>query len=337
VNRAVIEIPLSMAVGLVAFFALATAVIVINHSGYGVLVQFIWPLAINYMFIYSELSPRSIRRISTLMLAVWLISVAMSGSYSTTFFENAARSMRTEGYNPNTTAIVIASSCFFVEMGLTSAYRPRLTRLLLYVVSFMAIYVTRSRTSLISFAVTAVSGLLFRPLFKRSRGFSLTVALLIILVGTLFPIGYVIMFRNGLIAGDANVMGKSVFTGRQYIWMNMWEYLKANKGAFLWGTGYNIEFYGIGLFNVHNAYLQIFAQFGLPVLIIHLSYVLACVGRMFGRDGTLTDVQFTCYQVVLLTLLIGYTETIFSYMLTLLFGPVALGIGCREAVRRENT
>ncbi len=336
-GRNVIELSAQKLAALGGFFVLCLLAIRLNHSGNGVLIQFIWPLSVIFLFRYSDLSPRYAEWVSLMMLVVWLAAVLTSWTNSNAFFAMGALQKRPEGINPNTTAIVVASSCLLLEPFLTRFLSPFWIRSVTYVLSGFAIAATRSRTSLISFILVALLGVLFEKHVRQSRRLALTLMGLVVLVGILFPIVYVALFETGMISSAASVMGKSLLTGRQYIWLNVWEYLKYHKSAFLWGTGYNTDFYAAGSFNLHNAYLQIFAQFGLPVFLLYFSYLFHTVGGMYGSRGALTHLQFRCFQVILLTLAIGYGETILSYLPNLIFFAIVLGIGCRETDREDLT
>ena len=64
ISRTAIEFTAMKLIGSVIFFSLSAIAIVLNHSGFGVMLQFLWPLAIIFMFMYSDLSEKYLSRMS---------------------------------------------------------------------------------------------------------------------------------------------------------------------------------------------------------------------------------------------------------------------------------
>ena len=331
ISRTAIEFTAMKLIGSVIFFSLSAIAIVLNHSGFGVMLQFLWPLAIIFMFMYSDLSEKYLSRMSLLMLAAWLISIVASYRNITIFFVNAKKGIHTDGLNPNTVAIVIASTALFVQAYLERMPEIRWLKWFVALISIIGIYNTKSRTSLVAFLLVTALDMLFKHRLNDSRQHSVALTGAIIAIGVLFPIVYVFLFSGGMITTETTFMGKSLLTGRQYIWISLWGYIQKNPGAVLWGVGYNTDLYLGGTFNVHNAYLQLFAQYGLPIFVMYFSFLLYIVSSMFGTKDRINDLQFKCYQVILLTLCIGYGETILSFIPTIIFIALACGIGFREA------
>ena len=329
IYRLTIDIPINKVIGVIVFFAFCVVAIFMNHSGMGVLIKLIWPLSLIFVFKYTRLPERYTVRIGFLMMLAWLMAVY------TAFRDAKAISMILthitpyRGINPNTTAMVIASSCLFLEPFLAQFIDTKWHKFILYPVSLAALAKTLSRTSMIAFGMVILLELLLKRKIKKSKALGLSILFFIIAAGILFPIVYVYLFKQGIITETTAILGKNVFTGRQYIWISLWEYLKQHTDAFIWGTGYNTSFFlsSTDSFSLHNSYLQIFAQFGLPVLLVYIGYLFYLVNGMYDAKGRMTDLQFKCYQVVLLTLGIGTAEIILTYPPSILFFPLALGIG----------
>lgn len=322
----------SKTMGLAAFVAMSVAVILINHSGIGVLVIIFWPLSIIYMFKHSALSTRYINRINILISAGWLFSVIASFSYTAAYFENFEVASEQGGINPNTMAIVIASTCLFLELYIDNTSKSKFIKTMIYAMSCLALYRTRARTSLVAFVAILLLEFFFKKKFIKSRRASTFLVIAVIAAGIIFPFIYVSLYNTGIVTYDTIFLGKRVFTGRQYIWMNLWDYVQNNKGSYFWGVGYNTELYSAGTFNLHNAYLMIFAQYGIPFLGVYLWYLIHSVYSFFGNKKQISDLQFKCYQIVLFVLIVGFGETVLSYLPNMIFIAMAIGIGCREKV-----
>ncbi len=316
--------------GMVVFIGMNIAAILVNESGIGVIIQFIWPLCIIYMFKNFHLPDAYIDRINVLMTAGWLLSIIGSMSYTDTYFEAFEKNIEVEGINPNTMAIIIVTTCLFLGLYIDGKSKSRFWKIFVYFVSFSALYRTRARTSLVAFWAILIVELILKKKIEKSKKLALLLVGLIIAAGIIFAFIYVVLFAKGIITYDTLFLGKRVFTGRQYIWANLWDYLQKSPSAFIWGVGYNTELYSRGTFNLHNAYLMVFAQYGLPTFVVYLAYIFSSAAGMYGQSGRISDLQFKCYQILLYVLIVGFGETVLSYLPNLIFIAMAIGIGRRE-------
>lgn len=320
-----VRIAANKAALLCGFVAVCLVNILVNHSGLGVLEYIVWPLSIVYFLKKLRLPGAYINRISLIMLVSWALSVAASFQYRNMAFEDGVA-----GINPNTVAVVISTSCLFIKLYLSKRYRSWLLYVPLYALSLFGLYQTRSRTSLIAFIAILLMELVLKKRIKRSRRLAMGIMVAVVAVGILVPFVYVAMFSSGRFTYNTLFLGKRLFSGRQYIWQNLWEYVRQHRIVYLVGTGYNTDFYSRGSFNLHNSYLMIFAQFGLPILAGYLYYVYRSVSGMYNMQGHISDIQFVCYQIIILVLIIGFSETILVYLPNLIYFAMALGIGQRE-------
>lgn len=316
--------------GMVAFIGMNVFAILMNGSGMGVLIQIIWPLCIIYMFKNFHIPGAYIGRVNVLMMAGWLLAVVGSLSYTDAYFEAFEKNIEIEGINPNTIAIIIATTCLFIGLYIDSKSKSRFRKAPVYLVSFAALYRTRARTSLVAFLAILIVELILKKKIEKSKKLALLLVTLIIAAGIIFPLVYVGLYTKGIITYDTLFLGKRVFSGRQYIWANLLHYLQQNHSAFIWGVGYNTELYSRGTFNLHNAYLMIFAQYGLPTLLVYLAYIFHAAASMYGKSGQISDLQFKCYQILIYVLIVGYGECVLSYLPNMFFIAMAIGIGIRE-------
>ena len=282
------------------------------------------------MFKNFHLPDAYIDRINVLMTAGWLLSIIGSMSYTDTYFEAFEKNIEVEGINPNTMPIIIVTTCLFLGLYIDGKSKSRFWKIFVYFVSFSALYRTRARTSLVAFWAILIVELILKKKIEKSKKLALLLVGLIIAAGIIFAFIYVVLFAKGIITYDTLFLGKRVFTGRQYIWANLWDYLQKSPSAFIWGVGYNTELYSRGTFNLHNAYLMVFAQYGLPTFVVYLAYIFSSAAGMYGQSGRISDLQFKCYQILLYVLIVGFGETVLSYLPNLIFIAMAIGIGRRE-------
>lgn len=316
--------------GLVAFIGMNIAAILVNGSGIGVLILIIWPLCIIYMFKNFHIPDAYIGRINVLMMAGWILAIMGSLGYTDAYFEALEKNMDIEGINPNTIAIIVVVTCLFLGLYIDGKSKSRIRKILVYLISLAALYRTRSRTSLVAFLAILMVELTLKKKIEKSKKLALLLVAIIIAAGIIFPFIYVGLYMKGVVTYDTQFLGKRLFTGRQYIWINLWNYLRNNHGAFIWGVGYNTELYSRGSFNLHNAYLMIFAQYGIPTLLVYLAYIFHSAVNMYGQLGRISGLQFKCYQILLYVLIVGFGETVLNYIPNLIFIAMAIGVGCRE-------
>ena len=326
------EVDLLETVSVIAFLLFSMLSITINHSGMGVLIQFIWPLVLILFFRHAELTDRHTIRISLLMLITWIIGIASTARYTDAYFRGFhSNGFLPEGINPNTAAFIITVTCFFITIWSERTQYSIPTKVFLYTLTAFAVYHTRSRSSLIAFVIVVLTEIFLKKKISHSKAIAIILAISIVLIGTAFPFVYVNVYQDKTVETDVEIMGKNVFSGREDIWIHVQNYLRANKSAYLWGIGYNTDLYSRGSFNLHNAYLQLFAQYGALVLILYMIYILYLISKWFGTRRCISDQQFACYKVVLFILIVSVSETILSYTPFLIYLSMALGIGCRMA------
>ena len=186
---------------------------------------------------------------------------------------------------------------------------------------------------MIAYMLVLVLGMFVNKTIRKSRKIGMLIVVTVVAVGIVFPLIYTMLYFYDVISYHTLFMGKRIFTGRQYIWLNLYEYLQVHTEAYLIGVGYNTELFSRGTFNLHNAYLMIFAQYGIPFLLVFLRYIYCSIKKMYDNVGQISDLQFKCYQVY--TLLVGVTETILSYLPNMIFIAMAIGIGIRSKKMEE--
>ena len=81
---------------------------------------------------------------------------------------------------------------------------------------------------------------------------------------------------------------------------------------------------------MHNAYLSIFAQYGIPLLMCYIWYILHSFKKMYSKYERISDLQFKCYQILIYILIVGFGEGVLSYLPNMIFIAMAIGVGNRE-------
>lgn len=325
-----IRVNLLKAFGLALFLLMSITAILINNSGLGLIILIVWPLVIIYVFKNHSFSANYMDRINSLMLIGWLFAAVTTLKYNAQFFKNFEGQLEFEEINPNTIAIIITFTSLFLALYIDHTSKSKFLKTIVYVISLAALYRTSARASFIAYLAVLLLGVFGKNLIKRSKKTAILITAAIVTVGIAFPFVYTLLFSKGIISYHTLFLGKRVFTGRQYIWLNLWEYLQTHKDAYIWGVGYTTELYSKGTFNMHNAFIMIFAQYGIPIFLIYLWFIFRVVHRLYHNKKCISDVQFKCFQILIYVLIVGFGETILTYLPNLIFIAMAIGIGSRE-------
>lgn len=290
--------------------------IIANDSGFGSIIILFWPFAIALAFMGCDPSKTFLLYISKIAL-LFLIVLVIKTYF---IYDHSLYRYRVTpiAVNPNSTGFLIIYLYFLSEMDGNSSILNRLVKLILV---FAGALQCGARTSLLAFVILIAGG----PFIKRCiTHHNITVGLIffIIAFGSVFPFLYIMAFK---IMDHVLFLGEDIFSGRQEIWVNVINYVKQNPQTWLFGTGYdNITFYP-GAFNIHNAYWQMFAQFGLPITCVYFLVVIKIVNKSF-HDRIDADIRFKAILIIMLTLLVGIMDTTLEWVPLLIFPGFAYGL-----------
>ena len=88
-------------------------------------------------------------------------------------------------------------------------------------------------------------------------------------------------------------------------------------------------------FNLHNSYMQIFAEFGIIVFLIYFLFLFYVLARAY-KDGKISQNKRNYLMMGFFLLIVGYTETILVYGLTLIFLLLSFGLLASQESWEEN-
>ena len=145
----------------------------------------------------------------------------------------------------------------------------------------------------------------------------------VIAASVAFPIIYVALWRTS--DSSMEILGKPLFTGREWIWNNLYMFIKDKPRSIMIGTGKAQELFWHGKYNLHNSSLALFSMFGLiPTLLYYLFVMSKTVDAYRVSEGALTEQQRSLYVIIVSVLLFGIGETILTYTLSMAFLSIAL-------------
>lgn len=298
----------------------------LNGSGIGNIVQMLWPMTLILVYGYNRLETnfyKNVAAIATVFLFLFALKAVLV--YSKIDYTSLADIHEVHVVNPNSAGMLLVYLYLISDLGNDSSFSGmKLVKLLAVIIGLIQ---CGARASMIAFAGVILIGC-FKKQICNNRKILILIVCSIIVLGTLFPFIYVEVYKSGVL-GNVPILGKSFFTGRQLIWMRLFSYIEEHPITYLIGTGYNTSFYisslGSAGFNLHNAYLMFFAQYGLVVTVLYLFLILNTIWRAY-YCGHLEQVQLKAAMILLFTLILGFGEITLSYNATLIFPGMALGI-----------
>ena len=300
----------------------------LNGSGLGNIIHLFWPITIMFTYYNAKHDHNFFNWISLISKFFFYFLVLKAIFVYSRIDASSLSDIHDSGViNPNMVGLVIALLYFCCNFSIKQAsWGKKLFRL---GAACVGLLFCDSRGSLLALTAVILFSVLFKSLIRTRYSFLILVLLLIIALGSLFPIIYVSIYKSRLL-GNTEIMGKQVFTGRQWIWMNIFDYMNKNKESYLFGTGYNTSFYvtadnRAGAFNPHNAYLMLFLLFGLPVVILYLGFIISIIKKAY-KKGALSEIQIQAIWILMVIFITGFVEITLSFVPDLIFTGIALGI-----------
>ena len=293
------------------------------------------------MYCFRELKQEEVVNpvFSSICLFFWTYLLIYSFAYHQAFIK-MFNSQTVEGIlNPNTVGTGIAQ--FAILYGSTNrkiVNNKHKHQIVIVAFSFVGFYMCNSRAAAIFFMLACVIGVSYNWLCNKHLLLFKSFTLLSVAFGFVFP--YIIIGLWRRLGFGVSFLGKQLFTGRERIWSTLFDYMKAHPSSYLWGTGKIESIYWHDKFNLHNAYLALFAEYGLIVSIAFWGLLLFVLFKRYDgskkTNGKSIEVGRNIGFIVFVfySLFTAYTETNFTYILSIIYIAFAFG---RVAGRTYDT
>lgn len=178
--------------------------------------------------------------------------------------------------NPNRVGIM-GFLCFTVGVLWKVKYRKSLA-----VTGFILILLSNARTPLLVLAL----GFIIYLMLKNRTGFGATVLFLFVAICCTLLVAFYINAQNykfmvGINQLIFDLTGKSLFSGRQQIWANIFGNFNINKLILGYGLNFNVaDLNGLNL-SAHNQFIQLIVQQGLVGLFLWAAVLLSLYTAAF--------------------------------------------------------
>lgn len=209
---------------------------------------------------------KRIRVTTIILLAALFLSFSYEMAYGTLYAYDGGVIL-----NPNTLGILWMIFLFtvistLIDISIRKGIKYLLLLLLLLLVtvlSMMMIWFSRCRSALLAASFFFILLLLKKINFKKWLIF-------IIMFGLAFPVLYVWLYN---MIGNVEILGKSLFSGRQEVWIEVWKQIKMSPiiGT---GTTYQIEWNGNITDSSHNTYLGFWKTLGIVPLFSFVYFLI---------------------------------------------------------------
>lgn len=311
----------------------------INHGGVNSAIQQVYVLAL-FLAIYNcKFSKDILKLVIAANTFVWLMWMINSKDYFSIFISGSAG----ESFNSNTVAqlllftycinCVLSQRMFFNNIHVTLHDKPinvyKIIQFVLGIVTFIGITNCESRTSAVALLLfMALYFLPIKEILNQKR--ILIITTVIILGGIVWPIVYLSLQRVPAVSTFVyNLTGKSMYTGREWLWGHFFSYLGKDFSRWTFGLGQNTAYRMLrDLINIHNSYLAYLMFFGVVGLLLYIAFLYkSLLGICKYIDTPSRDFTINCIIILWIVLLTLYTETIvvWSSFLMVPYFMIALG------------
>jgi len=257
--------------------------------------------------------------------------------YDFTIRANADDDMQKLLLNPNTYGLC-TTFCYMIWCSTTEidSWKCKLLDIVFIAISLIALNNYMCRTS----AVALLFFLLVRFLLLKWVSYRWLFAgcVFLVIIGVLIPSAYIWLKE---VVGQMEIGGKGLYSGREVIWMNMFDAFAENPMAWLMGlgseSGVDVE-NGVAI-GMHNAFWTLIVNFGAPYFCLYMYWVLR-----FIKKACTEDLDYMGKKMVLCVVtgafVIGYAEGYLvadGYMFLWIL-PLAMAIdrGRQHIVRDEG-
>lgn len=305
-------------------------VVLFNKGGIGSIVTIFSGYLMFFAFPNSGITKNGKKKMLCLAILFLLFSFFKSFLYRSDWQYH-----RFNDINPNTMGMYVMFSIAIVIAFLDfKIQKNRIILFVIFLLSLVSLINYESRGCLFS---TILLVCLLISYKKVNRRLLFGIIIMILIIGTIFPIIYVNLYRSGK---TLTFLNKSLYTGREIIWDGMFFDFEKNANSWIIGLGSHI---GGGDLNIHNNYFAVIVNFGLIGYVLYYGFILSRLKLAIFNSNDDENVKYALIFVVTI-LVLGFTEVTslwslmypFSYLFLSLSSNSCKKKNCEESYRRWN-
>lgn len=303
----------------ITFFVVSAAIyfacIYVNTGGIGSVVTILMPFLLVFSLSRTSLTPKTKNILAAFAVCFLLFAFVRSWVYRADWLYH-----RFHDVNPNTMGMYVMYS-FIILLVFLDPRRRRNKRIVFvfFTISAISMVNYESRMCLIimllTFILSAFSG-------KISNRILLLIVFAFTAVGTAFPFVYTMLYNNNV---ELTFLNKSLYTGREQIWSDMFSRFGSDGAKWLLGMGSHYAGEGI---NIHNNFFAMIVNFGILGFFLYFGYFFAKLKKVLSFQ--ISDETKRCVIAFSTTVLaLGCTEVTslwaVTYPFAYMFFSQALG------------
>ncbi len=311
---------------LLLFMVYGLGTLFITGGGLGSVLMPFYSILVYWAIKKSYFNEKKIKIIAIVILLLNLYWTINSPGYFEKFLFD-----RENYFNSNTIGSILAFTCIYIVifMKKLDTKGHKVLTILIYISSIWGILNTQARGSLITLLAFFMLDFLVSKKVWIKKKITIFISILIILTGFTFTYIYTIMFINGV---DLPIINKSLFTGREIIWLNFYREITQNNYSLLFGLGSAADLWTGHTLNLHNSYLTIFTNFGLIGFILYFTFWIKQINNLY-RFRDLSVFQIRLLLGFLCVLIYGYIEVSILWHPMFFFNFMFLGLANNEQMR----
>lgn len=294
--------------------------LILTRGGIGSCLTFIipiiWLFVIEKMYV-SFYMIKVIRMLSlTTMIMVFWHSLKYAGKNIYTVYTNV---------NANTMGMIsLYACCLFLALSINEGVKFIFEEMLCFFIEGMIMINCSSRMSLIAMLLFIIFSLIPSCVITKKRWKMLF--LFIVIMGTLVPYVYLALYKRGI---ELTLFGKSLYTGREYIWANMFFLMNKNPIFYLVGMGSKATVWNNAM-NIHNNYFNMVVNFGIIGYLLFFGYLYRKIGSIrIKRESKNQQLLLTMFFVNVLVY--GFTETTSLWAFSFVLAYLGLGLALNQS------
>ncbi len=300
--------------------------IFVTGGGLGSVITFIIPFL---LYIYISEFELTIHQIETCKYFC-LISLAYEFYFSFRYAENY-RLYALSDINPNTVGMYLMFTyMIWSSLSDLDEKKNKIVFIIGAAFSFIGMYNCESRGT--SFALLVYVLLICIPIKFISPKRIMFSVIAIIIAGTAFPFIYIALYKNSI---NFELFGKTLYTGREGIWLNMFEAMNDNSIAQIFGLGSKIELWEEHSLNVHNNYFNIIVNFGIVGYILFFLFIITVLFKI-SRNYQDRKCFKLCMMFVASVLVLGYSETTSLWSVIFIFAYISIGMAYNRTNKSKS-
>lgn len=234
-------------------------------------------------------------------------------------------------FNPNTIGLITMMSIIVINTLGNKIQKSKIILWLFNIIGILSLINVESRTAMISIFFYLICIYIIPKTILKKIAVIRIMYILIIIIGILIPYIYSSMYLNG-IEFTVPFFNKSLYTGREELWIEVIEKMRENPMDYIIGLGNNesLSFSA----TVHSAFFRAFVRYGMIGFLGLYIFLIDKIEKIIRNDKNGDQL---IYVIAWLAMMIsGFFEV--SYMMTTFAIPMSflLGLGVSEIKKEEE-